>query len=131
MFSMARIKDLHVIQKLEEIIGKWFQIDLVITDEFGKLPGPETASFKYYSYFFKMLMSSNQGKQVLQDDIEKGIFLEKIVEKNFSSFDNNGNKKWDTGDLLLKRQPERVIVCSKQIKILSDWEIEEEIIIKE
>ncbi len=85
MFSMSRIKDLHVIQKLEEIIGRWFQLDLVLTDEFGKLPSHETAGFKYYSYFFKMLMSSQQGRQVLQEDIEKGIFA--LRESGLKSVD--------------------------------------------
>jgi hypothetical protein len=46
-------------------------------------------------------------------------------------FDDNGNRKWDSGNLLSKRQPERVIINSKQIKVLSDWEIEEEIQIRE
>jgi hypothetical protein len=58
-------------------------------------------------------------------DIRPGTYLVKII------YDDNGNHKWDTGNLLLKRQPERVIINSKQIKVLSDWEIEEEIQVKE
>jgi hypothetical protein len=58
-------------------------------------------------------------------DMRPGTYLVKII------YDDNGNQKWDTGNLLLKRQPERVIINSKQIKVLSDWEIEEEIQVKE
>ncbi len=58
-------------------------------------------------------------------DVRPGSYLVKII------YDNNANGKWDTGKLLLKQQPEQVIIHSKQIKVLSDWEIEEEISIKE
>jgi hypothetical protein len=46
-------------------------------------------------------------------------------------FDDNENKKWDTGNIISKIQPEHVFIHPKPIKILSDWEIEEEILIKE
>jgi hypothetical protein len=75
--------------------------------------------------FINIPLSASNSVYIDFIDVQPGSYLIKVI------FDNNGNKKWDTGDLLLKRQPERVIVCSKQIKILSDWEIEEEIIIKE
>lgn len=44
--------------------------------------------------------------------------------------DDNSNGKWDTGHLILKRQPEQVFVHPKQLKVLSDWEIEEQIEVK-
>lgn len=58
-------------------------------------------------------------------NVTPGTYKIKIV------FDANENKKWDTGDLNLKIQPEHVFIHSKAIKVLADWEIEEEILIKE
>jgi len=58
-------------------------------------------------------------------DVVPGTYMVKII------FDDNENKKWDSGNILAKKQAERVIINSKQIKVLSDWEIEEEITVKE
>ena len=46
-------------------------------------------------------------------------------------FDNNENKKWDRGDISNGRLPEPIIISYKTIKIISDWETEEEIILGE
>ena len=58
-------------------------------------------------------------------DVQPATYIAKII------FDTNKNKKWDSGNILRKQQAEKVIINSKQLKILSDWEIEEEILIKE
>ncbi|PBQ32272.1 hypothetical protein CNR22_10980 [Sphingobacteriaceae bacterium] len=58
-------------------------------------------------------------------DVLPAVYTTKII------FDDNKNKKWDSGNILRKQQPEKVIINSKQLKVLSDWEIEEEILIKE
>lgn len=58
-------------------------------------------------------------------DIIPGNYLVKVI------FDNNENKKWDRGDVLISRLPEPTIISSKKIKIISDWETEEEIILGE
>jgi hypothetical protein len=75
--------------------------------------------------FASFSLSSSNAVSVDFIDVTPGIYFVKII------FDTNENKKWDTGNLYLKQQPERVIIHSKQIKVLSDWEIEEEILIKE
>jgi hypothetical protein len=38
--------------------------------------------------------------------------------------DSNNNGKWDPGNYLLKRQPEKVIYYSQPINVRSNWEIE-------
>lgn len=40
-------------------------------------------------------------------------------------FDTNGNGKWDTGDYLEKRQPERVIYYPQPIEVRANWELEQ------
>ncbi len=75
--------------------------------------------------FVAFSLSSSNSTTLEFTDVPPGIYFAKII------FDDNKNKKWDSGNILLKQQAEKVIINSKQLKILSDWEIEEEILIKE
>lgn len=92
--------------------------------------------------------------QIIMDDIpiiielldEKGELIERDFLKNtkeltYSSlqagkyqiraiFDENDNKKWDTGSFLNKKQPERVIYYSKIIDVRANWTISEDFILK-
>jgi hypothetical protein len=70
-------------------------------------------------------LSSSNAATLDFTDLPPGIYFAKII------FDDNKNGKWDSGNLIRKQQPEKVIIHSKQLKIVSDWEIEEEIIMKE
>ncbi len=45
-------------------------------------------------------------------------------------YDNNNNKRWDTGNYYKKSQPERVIYFSKEIDVRANWTISEEFNIK-
>lgn len=45
-------------------------------------------------------------------------------------YDNNGNKKWDSGNYRYKIQPEKVIFNPKAIQVRANWDVEEEWIIK-
>jgi uncharacterized protein (DUF2141 family) len=57
--------------------------------------------------------------------VPPGMYHVKII------YDDNGNKKWDTGKLIGRQRAETVLINSKQVKVLADWETEEEISIKE
>ena len=46
-------------------------------------------------------------------------------------FDNNENQKWDNGNVLKRKLPEQVYVDGKTLKITPEWEMEEEILLKE
>ena len=39
--------------------------------------------------------------------------------------DTNGNGRWDTGELINKIQPERVLVHPKVFEVRTNWELEE------
>ena len=39
-------------------------------------------------------------------------------------FDENKNLKWDSGNLILKQQPEKVIYNVEPINIRSNWDLE-------
>ncbi len=75
--------------------------------------------------FISLSLSSSNAATINFTDVPPGTYQAKIV------FDDNANKKWDTGRLILKQQAEKVVYASKQIKVLADWEIEEEILIKD
>ena len=70
-------------------------------------------------------LSSSNSKTIDFIDVEPANYFLKII------YDTNENKKWDTGNFILKHQPEKVYIHSKQLKVVSDWEIEEDIFIKE
>lgn len=75
--------------------------------------------------FISLSLSSSNVQTLDIIDLPPATYTVKII------FDDNKNRKWDTGHLILKQQPERVIIHPKQIKVLSDWEIEEEIPVKD
>ncbi|MBA2611903.1 MAG: Ig-like domain-containing protein [Bacteroidetes bacterium] len=75
--------------------------------------------------FVSFSLSGSNATTIDFTNVTPGTYQIKIV------FDENENKKWDTGNLNSKIQPEHVYIHPKAIKILSDWEIEEEILIKE
>lgn len=75
--------------------------------------------------FISISLSGSNATSVDFTNVTPGTYQIKIV------FDDNENKKWDTGNFNSKIQPEHVFIHPKAIKILSDWEIEEEILIKE
>jgi len=76
------------------------------------------------SSFFLALSSSNS-KSIEFTDVPAGMYTVRIV------YDLNKNDKWDSGSLLKRKQAEPVFIHPKTIKVLSDWEIEEEIQVKE
>lgn len=76
-------------------------------------------------YFISLSLSSSNAETIEFIDLLPGMYHAKII------FDDNKNKKWDSGNLIERKQPEKVMINSKQLKVLSDWEIEEEINLKE
>lgn len=75
--------------------------------------------------FISFSLSGSNAATIDFTNVTPGTYKIKIV------FDTNENKKWDTGNFISKIQPEHVFIYPKSIKVLSDWEIEEEILIKE
>ncbi len=75
--------------------------------------------------FISFSLSGSNAASIDFTDITPGTYQVKIV------FDTNENKKWDTGNIHSKIQPEHVFIHPKAIKVVPDWEIEEDILIKE
>lgn len=60
-----------------------------------------------------------EGNLVEFNTIEPDQYYVRVI------FDNNANKKWDTGSYLLKKQPERVVYYPLQIEVRANWELEQ------
>jgi len=95
--------------------------------EYGKLT--LQINFKHQQHYILQLLNVNS-------DVISQVFLKKDTSVVFSFidpskyrlkiiYDDNDNKKWDTGNYLRKLQPERVIFFSKELDIKANWEYEE------
>ncbi|MBL7471938.1 Ig-like domain-containing protein [Robertkochia sediminum] len=56
-------------------------------------------------------------------NIDPGNYMIRVIH------DVNGNGKWDTGDFLEKRQPERISYYPEMIELRANWEIEQTFIL--
>ena len=79
----------------------------------------------------KAVMQVLDSKDVLMDTkpvLEKGTLFEYLKPGDYyirMFIDENGNGKWDTGDLTLKRHPEQVYYYPKKLSLKANWEFEE------
>ncbi|MDO4727932.1 MAG: Ig-like domain-containing protein [Bacteroidota bacterium] len=51
--------------------------------------------------------------------INPGIYSLRII------YDVNGNKQWDTGNFMLKQQPEKLLYYPKNIDVRANWDVNE------
>ncbi len=72
MIDWKVIKDLHVINKLEKIVGEWFGIELLYVNEHGNVQNTiNQKDYDYQNHFFKVHMHLQHGHDYLHSDIEK------------------------------------------------------------
>ncbi len=82
MIKWQDVGKLHVISKLEGILGKWFDVEMFYTDSHAKLwSDHDKKEYAFKSHFMKVQMQSVYGQEYLADDIEK------MVEKLSSGSD--------------------------------------------
>lgn len=85
MIDWKTIKDLHANKKLEEVIGKWFGVDIFYTDNHGNIHSDIlNKDYDFLNHFFKVQMHLPYGQQFLNQDIEKG--LEQLDDQEGASF---------------------------------------------
>lgn len=74
MINWQDMGKLHVISKLEGILGKWFDVEMFYTDVHGKLWSDHASkSYEFKSHFMKVQMQSAYGHDFLTEDIDKVI----------------------------------------------------------
>jgi hypothetical protein len=62
----------------------------------------------------------NKSSAVYYEYLVPGVYRFRIIE------DKNGNEKWDTGNYLNHRQPEKIIYYSQKINVRANWDVEME-----
>jgi hypothetical protein len=70
-------------------------------------------------------LSASNTASLTFKDMEEDTYRVRII------YDTNEDEIWNTGNYLKKINPEKAYIFEKAIKILPDWEIEEEFILKE
>ncbi len=78
----------------------------------------------YRQYGISYALSESNEKTIYFKNIMPGTYKIRIV------FDDDNNNEWSSGNYLKQIQPERIEIFEKELKVISDWEIEEDIIIK-
>lgn len=74
MINWQDIKKLHVVSKLEAILGNWFGVEMFYTDAHGKVCSDHTnKDYSFKSHFMKVQMQTNYGHEFLAEDIEKMV----------------------------------------------------------
>jgi len=100
----------------------------------------KTQEQKYYGTLKVKLTTKTGEKKIVQLLDEKGsvikseiiegnkdLFYDYLAPKNFKIrviYDANNNGKWDTGNFMNKKQPEKVIYYTQPITVRSNWDLE-------
>jgi len=106
----------------------------------------KTKPLKYGNLLVKLNIAATKGNYILQllDEKENVILKKEIKGKKDVMFDyleaktyrlkliydENNNHKWDTGNYLAKKQPEKVIYYPETINVRSNWDMELEWMLK-
>ncbi len=80
-------------------------------------------------YILQMLNSNNEIVRKYNSIISDGLYNFELIKPGKYIFrmikDNNGNKKWDTGNYLKKIQPEEVYYSNFELDIRANWDFNE------
>jgi len=88
---------------------------------------------KKQPYIFQMLNSQGdlmKESYFTSDTIVNYEYISPAKYKFKVVFDDNGNRKWDSGYYPDKIQPEKILFYNKEVDVRANWEIEESWIIK-
>lgn len=75
-------------------------------------------------------LTNSRGEVVASEFTEKAtsvdfMFLEPAKFTLRVIYDTNGNKEWDTGNFLERKQPEEVIYFPKEIDVRGNWDVDQ------
>ena len=152
-FSISKSK-MEMVMSFPKAFNKRYSIDFLpnaITDFFGNVNDSLTFTMNTkkpadYGNLFLTLQNIKRYPVIVQLIKEKGELVEEVYadkEQNFNFlnlvpskylvrviYDDNKNKKWDTGNFLLKMQPEEVIYLETILDVRANWEMTETFILK-
>ncbi|OUR93741.1 hypothetical protein A9Q84_19965 [Halobacteriovorax marinus] len=88
MINWKEISGLHVISKLEEILGKWFGVEQVYSDMHYKIrSGHIDKGHEFKNHFLKVQMQMSHGYNYIGQDIEKVTDTLEGESEDAKSFD--------------------------------------------
>lgn len=76
------------------------------------------------AYLPKAENGNPQKDKVLFEEISPAKYYLRII------YDDNGNRKWDSGNFLNRMEPEKIIYYPNQIEVRSNWSLNETFILK-
>ncbi len=142
--GQANIKIRKALDNFEELEAIEIQVDS------GALRSIENDSSKstILTYKFKseekygllsLVIETDQPSFIIQLIDSKGEIIEERINQKAITFkkleadqyiikaiiDTNGNKQWDSGNYLLRKQPEPIVIFNKRIQLRQNWEIKE------
>ncbi len=82
MVNWGEISSLHVIGKLEEILNKWFGVELLFVDSHLNVQSSQgQQDYEFKNHFYKIQQREmNYGNEYLENDLEK--LFDKLVNQN-------------------------------------------------
>lgn len=107
-------------------------------DEFGKLSLKLTVNKKQD---YLVILQNEKGELIATRKIAPSLSASNEINIPFTElqpgnyrikvvYDDNSDGTWNTGNYLKRKQPEKIFISTKLIKVTSDWEIEEAILVK-
>lgn len=89
MINWDEFEHIHVIRKLKQILGAWWNIDVVFTDERGQLRGFDQEKTQFNNPAVAMLMQKETAKSSI------GELVVKTIDDLRTSQNRYSLKKWD------------------------------------
>src|SRR4051794_8281274 len=89
MINWDEFEHIHVIRKLKQILGSWWNIDVVFTDERGHLKGFDAEKVTFSSPAIAHLMNKETAQTSLAESVVK------TIEDLRTSQNRYVIKKWD------------------------------------
>ena len=103
-----------------------FQFNMTPVEDFGTLKFElENAKPKDYPMIIELLDKDDKPLQSLYLETPGDALFQYVEPGTYSvriTIDSNGNKRFDTGNYLQKRDPERVIYVPETIEVRANWE---------
>lgn len=90
MINWDEFEHIHVIKKIKEILGSWWNIDTIFTDERGHLKAANFSKDAFINPCVAHLLQKDSAKDSLADLISKSIEDLRVSDNRFCI------KKWDT-----------------------------------
>ena len=89
MINWKEMHGLHVISKLNEILNRWYGVEVFYSDSHGKIVSHQLEKdYEFKNHFLKIQMQLGLGHQYLQDDAESAIAALKNSKENHRIYES-------------------------------------------